>query len=199
MFMERFSSTFGATVVWLSNVRLIYFVETTNLPFKAHVMQLTAVVMIFWIMSLACIACHSVDSPTHSLRSSSVSSSEGEGRCGAVVSCLTRKVPASNTTRSKVAPISSMAGTQGIPGTPRLVRSRAVTRDVVRDWNFDEVLVGSWYCHGIIEWKNTETPFYGICCQIQVKGSAMCISSFYISTILTQFSLLVFSSFVRTC
>ncbi|XP_020252137.1 uncharacterized protein LOC109829422 [Asparagus officinalis] len=90
-------------------------------------------------MSLACIACHSVDSPTHSFRSYSVSSSEGEGRCGALVNCITRKVAANNTTRSKVVPVSNIAGSQGIPGTPRLVRSRAVTRDFVRDWNFDEI------------------------------------------------------------
>ncbi|XP_020246413.1 uncharacterized protein LOC109824264 [Asparagus officinalis] len=91
-------------------------------------------------MSLACIACHSVDSPTHSFRSYSVSSSEGEGRCGTIVNYLTRKVPANNTTRSKVTPISNMAGTQGIPATPRLVRSCAVPRDLVRDWNFDELV-----------------------------------------------------------
>ncbi|KAJ6798255.1 uncharacterized protein M6B38_412530 [Iris pallida] len=98
-------------------------------------------------MSLACLACHSVDSPTHSFRSHSVSSSEGEGRCGAIVACLNRMgapSSANSMARAKVTPVSNMVGSQGIAGTPRLVRSHAVSRDLVRDWNFDEVLlVGS--------------------------------------------------------
>nr|CAD1818111.1 unnamed protein product [Ananas comosus var. bracteatus] len=101
------------------------------------------------IMSLACLVCHGMESPSHSFRSYSVSSSEEEGRCGAVVSCLTRKVPVpgGNTNpngigTSKVSPFPVMSSGQGITGAPRLERSRAVTRDLVRDWNFDEILLG---------------------------------------------------------
>nr|BAB86540.1 OSJNBb0008G24.10 [Oryza sativa Japonica Group] len=43
-------------------------------------------------MSLACLVCHGMSSPSHSFRSYSVSSSEEENRCGAVVACLTRRV-----------------------------------------------------------------------------------------------------------
>ncbi|XP_073105913.1 uncharacterized protein [Elaeis guineensis] len=98
-------------------------------------------------MSLACLVCHSGGSPSQSFRSHSISSSEGEGRCSAVVSCLTQKVTIAtghgdNTATSKVAPFPVMASGQGMAQTPRLERSRAVTRDLVRDWNFDEILVG---------------------------------------------------------
>lgn len=101
-----------------------------------------------WTMSLACLVCHSGGSPSQSFRSHSVSSSEGEGHCSAMVSCLTRKVTIAtgygdNTATSKVAPFPAMASGQGMGETPRLLRSRAVTRDLVRDWNFDELLVGS--------------------------------------------------------
>uniref|UniRef100_A0ACD5T953 Uncharacterized protein n=2 Tax=Avena sativa TaxID=4498 RepID=A0ACD5T953_AVESA len=95
-------------------------------------------------MSLACLVCHGMGSPSHSLRSYSVSSSEDENRCGAVVSCLTRRVaPAGSASvgTSKVTPFPSMATGQGTEGTPRLQRSRAVSRDLVRDWNFDEAIV----------------------------------------------------------
>lgn len=98
-------------------------------------------------MSLACLVCHSGGSPSQSFRSHSVSSSEGEGRCSAVVSCLTQKVTIAtghgdNTATSKVAPFPVMASGQGMAQAPRLERSRAVTRDLVRDWNFDEILLG---------------------------------------------------------
>ncbi|OIV98810.1 hypothetical protein TanjilG_25056 [Lupinus angustifolius] len=100
-------------------------------------------------MSLACLVCHSVDapSPSHSFRSYSVSSAENEGRCNAITACLNKKLSLPPPTRhsfiapssSKVAPQPSVSNNNGIPGTPRLVRSRAVTRDRVRDWNFDQV------------------------------------------------------------
>ncbi|XP_072972039.1 uncharacterized protein [Typha angustifolia] len=98
-------------------------------------------------MSLACLVCHGMESPSHSFRSYSVSSSEGEGRCAAVVSCLTQKVgipigTSNSNGTSKVTPFPVMGAGQGIGGAPRLQRSHAVTRDLVRDWNFDEVLLG---------------------------------------------------------
>ncbi|GAV70126.1 hypothetical protein CFOL_v3_13624 [Cephalotus follicularis] len=104
-------------------------------------------------MSLACLVCHSVESPSHSFRSYSVSSSENEGRCSAMANCLTRKssLPAprsttSITSSSKVTPQPNIQSPNiqsngGMTGAPRLVRSRAVRRDLVRDWNFDEVLM----------------------------------------------------------
>ncbi|XP_051124180.1 uncharacterized protein LOC127246705 [Andrographis paniculata] len=97
-------------------------------------------------MSLACLVCHSVESPSHSFRSYSVSSSENEGRCSAIASCLARKTalmhPRANNsiTSSKVMPQPTVP-TNGVAGAPRLVRSHAVRRDIVRDWNFDEVLM----------------------------------------------------------
>lgn len=94
-------------------------------------------------MSLACLVCHGVESPSHSFRSYSVSSSDNEGRCSAIANCLARKAALANQrpnhsiTTSKVMPQpSSMPN-----GPPRLVRSHAVRRDIVRDWNFDEVLM----------------------------------------------------------
>lgn len=98
-------------------------------------------------MSLACLICHSSDSPSHSFRSYSISSSDNDGRCSTIVGCLSRKVSvpppetANNTMTSKVTPQPLMLNSQGISGAPRLVRSCAVRRDLVRDWNFDEVLV----------------------------------------------------------
>lgn len=98
-------------------------------------------------MSLACL-CYSVDSPSHSIRSYSVSSSDSDGRCSAMVSCL-RKVSAlhdhgSADMTSKVYPQPIVVAGQGLAGAPRLVRSRAVRRDFVRDWNFDDVLGENW-------------------------------------------------------
>ncbi|CAA0809803.1 Unknown protein [Striga hermonthica] len=95
-------------------------------------------------MSLACLACRGIESPSHSFRSYSVSSSENEGRCSAVSSCLTRKTSLPHhrtnrsTTSSKVMPQPT-----NIPGNvaSRLDRSHAVRRDIVRDWNFDEPLL----------------------------------------------------------
>ncbi|TKW27109.1 hypothetical protein SEVIR_3G236700v4 [Setaria viridis] len=98
-------------------------------------------------MSLACLVCHGMNSPSHSLRSYSVSSSEEESRCGAAVACLARRVtPAGTSTSvgtSKVTPFPPMVTGQGTEGTPRLQRSRAVSRDLVRDWNFDEVILAN--------------------------------------------------------
>ncbi|KAI3464431.1 hypothetical protein Pfo_021094 [Paulownia fortunei] len=97
-------------------------------------------------MSLACLVCHGVESPSHSFRSYSVSSSDNEGRCSAIANCLTRKNslphPRANPsiTSSKVMPQPTIPST-GVTGAPRLVRSHAVRRDIVRDWNFDEVLL----------------------------------------------------------
>ncbi|GER38701.1 dihydroorotate dehydrogenase, partial [Striga asiatica] len=89
-------------------------------------------------MSLACLVCHSIESPSHSFRSYSVSSSDNEGRCFVVASCLTRKfsLPNPTITSSKVMP-QPIISSGGVTGAPRLVRSRAVRRDLVRDWNFD--------------------------------------------------------------
>ncbi|KAM0876812.1 hypothetical protein ACQ4PT_035922 [Festuca glaucescens] len=96
-------------------------------------------------MSLACLACHGMSSPSNSFRSYSASSSEGENRCGAAVACILRQILATGATSrvgtSKVTP--AMATGQGNEGAPRLQRSRAVSRDLVRDWNFDELVVGN--------------------------------------------------------
>ncbi|CAA6660606.1 unnamed protein product [Spirodela intermedia] len=92
-------------------------------------------------MALACLVCHSIDSPSGSFRSYSASSSDNEGRCSAIVSCLAKKVNASssNAATSKVAPFPLISAGQGpAAGNPRLVRSLAVTRDHVRDWRFDD-------------------------------------------------------------
>ncbi|KAI3972944.1 hypothetical protein MKX01_019602 [Papaver californicum] len=95
-------------------------------------------------MTLACLICHNVASPSHSFRSYSVSSSENEGRCSRIVNCLAKKtsIPTDTInpviTSSKVTPQSI---TQGITGPPRLVRSRPVSRDLVRNWNFDEIVM----------------------------------------------------------
>ncbi|XP_051139981.1 uncharacterized protein LOC127257556 [Andrographis paniculata] len=89
-------------------------------------------------MSLACLVCHG-ESPSHSFRSCSVSSSDSEGRCSSIANCLARASlphPRSNHgfASSKVMPQPPTP-----TGAPRLVRSHAVRRDIVRDWNFDEV------------------------------------------------------------
>ncbi|KAM6542144.1 hypothetical protein CsatB_006591 [Cannabis sativa] len=98
-------------------------------------------------MSLACLACHNVESPSHSFRSYSVSSSDNNGRCSAIANCLTTwrsslptHTTSSSLSTSKVTPQPSMP-TSSITGTPRLVRSCAVRRDIVRDWNFDEAVM----------------------------------------------------------
>ncbi|CAA7400321.1 unnamed protein product [Spirodela intermedia] len=81
-------------------------------------------------MALACLVCHVKDRPSRSL-------SGGETRCPPAIDCFTRrKMPPSS---SKVAPHSPQpVRHQGPPGGPRLVRSLAVSRDLVRDWKFDE-------------------------------------------------------------
>uniref|UniRef100_A0A1J3GJ08 Uncharacterized protein n=2 Tax=Noccaea caerulescens TaxID=107243 RepID=A0A1J3GJ08_NOCCA len=95
-------------------------------------------------MSFACLVCHSVESPSHSFRSYSVSSSENEGRCSVIASCLTRK-SLIQAARSNTFPASSSSKVTPQPNfqaegaSPRLVRSRAVRRDLVRDWNFNEI------------------------------------------------------------
>ena len=98
-------------------------------------------------MSLACLVCHGMNSPSNSFRSYSVSSSEGENLCGAVVACLSRKVMPSGAANgvgtSKVTPFPLMATGQGTEGAPRLQRSHAVSRDLVRNWNFDEIVFGN--------------------------------------------------------
>ncbi|CAL9772495.1 unnamed protein product [Musa acuminata subsp. burmannicoides] len=116
------------------------------LPF-ARTLKVAAVLVCIPAMSLSCLVCHSMDSRSRSFRSYSVSSSEDEGRCSAVVTCLTRKVAvatagtANAISTAKVTPFPMMASGQGMTGTPRLLRSRAVSRDLVRDWNFDQVHV----------------------------------------------------------
>lgn len=95
-------------------------------------------------MSLACLVCHGAESPSHSFRSYSVSSSENDGRCSAIANCLAMKpslpLPPTRSaiSTSKVTPQPNMPA--GVTGTPRLVRSHAVRRDIVRDWNFDEIV-----------------------------------------------------------
>ncbi|KAE8701623.1 Detected protein of confused Function [Hibiscus syriacus] len=42
---------------------------------------------------------------------------------------------------SKVTPQPSFQNSAGMSGPPRLVRSRAVRRDIVRDWNFEETVM----------------------------------------------------------
>ncbi|RCV28319.1 hypothetical protein SETIT_5G396300v2 [Setaria italica] len=68
-------------------------------------------------MSVSCLVCHGMNSPSNSFRSCSVSSSEDENRCGAVVACLSRKVmpsgPANSVGTSKVSPFPLMATGQG--------------------------------------------------------------------------------------
>ncbi|KAL8481977.1 hypothetical protein ACS0TY_027648 [Phlomoides rotata] len=89
-------------------------------------------------MSLACLVCHGIESPSHSFRSYSVSSSDNEGRCSTIANCLPRKTSLphhSSFASSKVMPHPNIPS----GGPPRLVRSHAVRRDIVRDWNFDEV------------------------------------------------------------
>ncbi|KAG6737911.1 hypothetical protein POTOM_059442 [Populus tomentosa] len=89
-------------------------------------------------MSLACLACHSVESPSRSFRSYSVSSSDNEGRCTAIASCITRKLshppPRANSSfassSSKVTPQPLNPSNDSMTGPPRLVRSRAVRRDL---------------------------------------------------------------------
>ncbi|KAJ6859156.1 hypothetical protein NC652_041448 [Populus alba x Populus x berolinensis] len=89
-------------------------------------------------MSLACLACHSVESPSRSFRSYSVSSSDNEGRCTAIANCITRKLshppPRANSSfassSSKVTPQPLNPSNDSMTGPPRLVRSRAVRRDL---------------------------------------------------------------------
>ncbi|KAL2893676.1 Holliday junction ATP-dependent DNA helicase RuvA [Bienertia sinuspersici] len=96
-------------------------------------------------MSLACLVCHGVESPSHSFRSYSVSSSDNDGRCSAMANCLSSKLsippPRGNSViaSSKVTPQPDMSNLADISGTPRLIRSRAVRRDQVRNWNFEEI------------------------------------------------------------
>ncbi|GLJ24279.1 hypothetical protein SUGI_0463040 [Cryptomeria japonica] len=96
-------------------------------------------------MSLSCLACHGVNSPSESFRSYSSSGSDGEGRCGAIVNCWSRKpndlTPAevtNNNMSSRVAPQPTVSS-ESPPGSPRLVRSRAVRRDKFRDWHIGEM------------------------------------------------------------
>lgn len=98
-------------------------------------------------MSLACLVCHSVESPSPSFRSCSISSSDNDGRCSSITNCLTGKASLPQLTAnvnllstSKVTPQPTYSSNL-LTGPPRLVRSRAVRRDLVRDWNFDEVIV----------------------------------------------------------
>ncbi|XP_015583346.1 uncharacterized protein LOC8273030 [Ricinus communis] len=98
-------------------------------------------------MSLACLVCHS-ESPSHSFRSYSVSSSDSDGRCSTIGNCLTRKLSlppprgnSSTASTSKVAPQPNNPSHNEMTGTPRLVRSHAVRRDLVRDWNFEGVMM----------------------------------------------------------
>lgn len=96
-------------------------------------------------MSLACLVCHGVESPSHSFRSYSVSSSDNDGRCSAMANCLSGKLSippprgSSVMSSSKVTPQPDISNCVDISGPPRLIRSRAVRRDQVRDWNFEVI------------------------------------------------------------
>ena len=62
------------------------------------------------------------------------------------MACLARRVTPAGTSSvgtSKVTPFPPMVTGQSAEGTPRLQRSRAVSRDLVRDWNFDEVILAN--------------------------------------------------------
>lgn len=95
-------------------------------------------------MSLTCLACRTIGSPSPSFRSYSVSSSssEDDGQCAALIACLARRVTVAATgtgnaiSTSKVAPLPMVVSGQGLAGAPRLQRSRAMSRDRVRNWNF---------------------------------------------------------------
>ncbi|KAG6483145.1 hypothetical protein ZIOFF_059785 [Zingiber officinale] len=90
-------------------------------------------------MTSTCLACRTTGSPSPSFRSYSVSSSssEDEGQCIALIACLARRVTVATTgssnaiSTSKVAPQPMVASSQGVAGTPRLQRSRAMSRDQV--------------------------------------------------------------------
>ncbi|KAL3565591.1 hypothetical protein D5086_033637 [Populus alba] len=81
----------------------------------------------------------SVESPSRSFRSYSVSSSDNEGRCTAIANCITRKLshppPRANSSfassSSKVTPQPLNPSNDSMTGPPRLVRSRAVRRDLL--------------------------------------------------------------------
>ncbi|CAI9787013.1 unnamed protein product [Fraxinus pennsylvanica] len=93
-------------------------------------------------MSLACLVCQGIESPSHSYRSYSVSSSDNDGRCSAIANCLTRKTSLQHPRENPIASSSKVMPQPTVPsnvvaGAPRLVRSCAVRRDLVRDWNFD--------------------------------------------------------------
>ncbi|KAK4777913.1 hypothetical protein SAY87_018100 [Trapa incisa] len=99
-------------------------------------------------MSLACLVCHGAESPSHSFRSYSVSSSDSDVRCSTVISCLSRRtslpLPLSTSSAvasSKVTPLPAIPSSGLNITAPRLVRSHAVRRDLVRDWNFDEAVM----------------------------------------------------------
>lgn len=91
-------------------------------------------------MSLACLVCPGVErSPSTSFRSFSVSSSDNDGRCTAMAGCLSGKLSVPPTRGNSLMPSSKVFPRPDISGTPRLVRSRAVRRDQVSEWNFDEI------------------------------------------------------------
>ncbi|KAK3022637.1 hypothetical protein RJ639_047446 [Escallonia herrerae] len=69
-----------------------------------------------------------------------------EGRCAAITNCLIRKASLPHLTANNIASSSKVTPQptmplSGVTGAPRLVRSHAVSRDLVRDWNFDEVVM----------------------------------------------------------
>ncbi|GMH31338.1 hypothetical protein Nepgr_033181 [Nepenthes gracilis] len=88
-------------------------------------------------MSLSCLVCHGVESPSCLFRSYSISSSENEGKCS-MVACCSRGT-STIMPSSKVTPQPAISDNTGIAGVPRLVRSHAIRRDNVRNWNFDEL------------------------------------------------------------
>lgn len=92
-------------------------------------------------ISLSCLACHGVNSRSESFRSYSVSDSDGEGRCGATMNCWRRRTPTdiANSAVSSQASPRPVVTSQDAPGTPRLVRCRAVRRDIFEDWHFDDM------------------------------------------------------------
>ncbi|CAD6235728.1 unnamed protein product [Miscanthus lutarioriparius] len=103
---------YGIFVLGFLDVHKVVSPTTQPHPFAVTGHFISAVTM-----SLACLVCHGMNSPSNSFRSYSVSSSEGENWCGAVVACLSRKVMPSGAANgvgtSKVTPFPLMATGQG--------------------------------------------------------------------------------------
>ncbi|KAG6526359.1 hypothetical protein ZIOFF_016342 [Zingiber officinale] len=138
---DDFRASLSGIVVWGQRRFLYEYEKHTGNLFDAN---FAAVLIYVAAMSLTCLACRNIGSPSPSFRSYSVSSSssEDDGQCAALITCLARRVTVAATgtgnaiSTSKVAPSPIVVSSQGVAGTPRLQRSRAMSRDQVRNWNF---------------------------------------------------------------